>query len=99
MRPERLKPIERAKNEFRTLASYYETETPSVSDRQKRLRFYLAMADLAQTIDDIASAMSPGAVRPISSCPLNISYFKKKILESPNLTDAEKVKVMKEIEG
>ena len=101
MMPEKLKAIERAKNGFRALASYYETDSSSVPDRQKLLRFYLAMADLAQTIDDIASARlssAPPPVRTVHSCPLNISTFKKKILESPNLTDAEKVKVLKEIE-
>ena len=108
MRPKNLQDIESAKNQFRALASMYEDGSISAGDNMKYVRFYSAMARMAQTLEYILSSVheypSEQSIRDLlraCSYSRSLSYqntnFVKKILASPNFTDAEKVKIMKEI--
>lgn len=108
MKSKKFQDIEYAQNQFRALASMHEEGSISAGDNMKYVRFYSAMARLAQTLENIASSVrdypSEQSIRDLlwaCSHARSLSYqntnFVKKILASPNFTDAEKVKIMKEI--
>lgn len=102
MRAEKYIPIERARNGFSALASTATDET--------HIRFYGAMADLARAIDTLLQitkkypdeADMRAALHEFRRTASMQWYNKKaeqKLLASPKLTDAEKVKIMEILEN
>lgn len=94
MRPARNQAIERATLLFKGLASNAKNE--------QHTRFYAAMTDFATSIDMVISAMmsypDADSVRRLVRIAERVgtySYCEEKILNSDELTDEEKIKVIK----